>query len=77
LASGDFLFRPHRACPSGYKLNFRICLEIHLLNYFAQQTTHTAAHRNSEGPGPKRNWQGIFLFANMKNELHLTAAGSG
>lgn len=37
LASADCP-QTTRACPSGYKLNFRICLEIHLLNYFTQQT---------------------------------------
>jgi len=71
LASGDFHFAHPSACPSGYKLNFRICLEIHLLNYFAQQTQYSTSHifRGAR--------QGIFLWANMKNELHLTAAGSG
>lgn len=32
------LLLPPCACPFGYKLNFRICLEIHLLNYFATRT---------------------------------------
>lgn len=72
------LLLPPCACPFGYKLNFRICLEIHLLNYFA---TRTQLFPSTRCPPPYhfvtlRSLRfSIFSFsplANMKNELHLT-----